>query len=158
MEFGSGCRCYRLHLKRRLQFPYNTKKYDFFWTWVSCLKGLLGAVRYQLIVLLQNEQKMLERCSCYFFYNSKMVILILTLGVTSKKKQYILRHCPNWRGEVNPISKKRKEIIFWQNLEREGVTKYIVKNRSTHFVWFITQSGPTKGLCVILTVPLTLRK
>ena len=36
-------------------------------------------------------------------------------------------------GEVNPMSKIWKEMNFWQKLEREGVTKHIVKNRSTLF-------------------------
>ena len=34
-------------------------------------------------------------------------------------------------GEVNPISKYWKEMIFWQKLEMEGVTKHIVRNGST---------------------------
>ena len=33
--------------------------------------------------------------------------------------------------EVHAISKNWKEMIFWQKLESEGVTKHIVKNRST---------------------------
>ena len=35
--------------------------------------------------------------------------------------------------KVNPMSKNLNEIIFWHKLEREGVTKHIVKNRSTLF-------------------------
>ena len=89
-------------------------------------------------------------------------------------------------GEVNPMSKNWNEMIFWQKLEREGVKNKLSKIEALHFVWFITQSGPTnsqrfvenvhfyfmkasympiksakihlKGIYVFLSVHLTLRK
>ena len=58
-------------------------------------------------------------------------------------------------GEVNPISKNWKEMIFWQKLEREGVTKHIVKNRSTLFCMIYYSIWPnqfptTCGKCPLL--------
>ena len=56
------------------------------------------------------------------------------LGVTSNKKHSKFKDIVQIGGrEVNPISKKWKEMNFWQKLEREGVTKHIVKNRCTLF-------------------------
>ena len=50
--------------------------------------------------------------------------------------------------DVNPISKNLKEIIFWQKLERERVTKHIVKNRSTLFFMIYYSIWPNQGtLC-----------
>ena len=57
--------------------------------------------------------------------------------------------------EVTPISKNWKEMIFWQKLEREGVTKHIVKNRSTIFCMIYYS---ILGFSVSLSVPLTLWK
>ena len=48
-------------------------------------------------------------------------------------------------GEVNPMSKNWNEMIFWQKLEREGVKNKLSKIEALHFVWFITQSGPTNS-------------
>ena len=55
----------------------------------------------------------------------------LSLGVTSKKTNSIFKDIVHIRGgEVNPFSKELKKCFFWKKLEREGVTKQIVKNRS----------------------------
>ena len=56
--------------------------------------------------------------------------------------------------EVNPISKNWKEMIFWQKLEREGVTKHIVKNRSTLFCMIYYSIWPNQGtLCLYVCTP-----
>ena len=60
--------------------------------------------------------------------------------------------------EVNPISKKSKEIIFWQKLEREGVTKHIVKNRSTLFCMIYYSIWSNQGTFCLFVSTLTLRK
>ena len=51
----------------------------------------------------------------------------------NKKTVYLKTSSKKEGGEVNPMSKIGKEMNFWQKLEREGVTKHIVKNRSTLF-------------------------
>ena len=81
------------------------------------------------------------------------------LGVPSKKTNSIFANIVQIGGrEVNPISKIWKELIFWQKLEREGSQNILSKIEALYFVWFVTESGPTKGICVFLYVPLTLRK
>ena len=57
-------------------------------------------------------------------------------------------------GEVNPISKKLKELIFRQKLEREGVTKHIVKYRSTLFCMIYYSIWPNQGTqCLSVCTP-----
>ena len=56
-----------------------------------------------------------------------------SLGVTSKKNSIFADIVQIGGGEVSPMSKNFKEMIFWQKLGREGVTKHIVKSWSTLF-------------------------
>ena len=74
----------------------------------------------------------------------------ILLGVPSKKRNSIFTDIVQIGGrEVNPISKKLKERIFWQKLEREGVTKHIGKNRSTLFCMIYYSIWPNQGtLCL----------
>ena len=65
---------------------------------------------------------------------SKFERLKLTLRGDVKKKNRIFKDIVQvGGGKVNPMSKIGKEMNFWQKLEREGVTKHIVKNRCTLF-------------------------
>ena len=64
----------------------------------------------------------------------RMEPLKLSIRGDVKKKNSIFKDIVQiGGGEVNPMSKIWKEMNFWQKLEREGVTKHIVKNRSTLF-------------------------
>ena len=97
----------------------------------------------------------------YEFFLTLIVQLDLNmaLGVIPKKKNSIFKDIVQKGGrEVNPISKKWKEMNFWQKLEREGSQNILSKIEALYLVWFITQSAPTKGLSAFLSVPLTLRK
>ena len=75
--------------------------------------------------------------------------LQLQLRGNVKKKHSIFKDIVQIGGrDVNPISRKWKEMIFWQKLEREGVTKHIVKNRSTLFCMIYYSIWPNQGtLC-----------
>ena len=77
------------------------------------------------------------------------------LGVLSKKKHSTFKDIVQIGGrEVNPISKNWKKMIFWQKLEREGVTKHIVKNRSTLFCMIYYSIWPNQGtLCLSVCTP-----
>ena len=80
-------------------------------------------------------------------------MLYLLRGAVQKKPSIFKDIVQIGGGEVTPISKNWKEMIFWQKLEWEGVKNILSKIAALYFVWYITQSGPTKGLCVFLSVP-----
>ena len=54
--------------------------------------------------------------------------------------------------EVNPISKKSKEMIFWQKLEREVITKHIVTNRKHSILYdlliYMAQPRDSVSFCL----------
>ena len=56
------------------------------------------------------------------------------------------------------MSKNWNEMIFWQKLEREGVKNKLSKIEALHFVWFITQSGPTNSQRLVENVHFYFRK
>ena len=66
-------------------------------------------------------------------------------GYSKKQQPYIQRHCPSRREGGQPHFKTSKEMIFWQKLEREGVTKHIVKIRSTLFCMIYHSIWPNQG-------------
>ena len=84
-------------------------------------------------------------------WNKKFKVknVIYSKGCRQKKTNSIFTDSVQIGGrEVNPISKKLKQMIFWQKMEREGVTKYIVKNRSTLFCMIYYSIWPNQGtLC-----------
>ena len=71
------------------------------------------------------------------------------------KKNSIFKNIVQRGGkEVNPILKNWKEMIFSQKLEREGVTKHIVKNRSTLYCMIYYSIWPNQGtLCLSVCTP-----
>ena len=52
----------------------------------------------------EQTDKLLSRCSIQLAYCLDLIVL----GVTSKKKQYICWHCPNWSGPPSLLP------YFWQ--------------------------------------------
>ena len=57
-------------------------------------------------------------------------------------------------GRSTPFQKIKKKWFFDKSWRGRGSQNILSKIEALYFVWFNTQSGPTKGLCVSLTVPL----
>ena len=56
------------------------------------------------------------------------------------------------------VKKLKRNDFFSKSWRGRGSQNILSKIEVLYFVWFITQSGPTKGLSVFLSVALTLRK
>ena len=104
--------------------------------------------------------KFVQKCkTCQSLQYPKMKFLIkknyfLIRGAVQKKNSIFKDIVQIGGREVNPISKNKKEMIFWQKLEREGITKYIVKNRSTQFCIIHYFIWPNQGtLCLSVCTP-----
>ena len=87
---------------------------------------------------------------CWHVTYSSWKIFVFLGGAVKKKTHSIFKDIAQIGGrEVNAISKSWKKMIFWQQLEREGVTKHIVKNRSTLFCMTYYSIWPNQGILCI---------